>query len=296
VKEIFVNGKGVYGLNKNEVHFGLVMCPIVNNLDIEAADGHPQARGTRYILPPFYDNPCCVAVYPFCEASTCCGPDEDSSELFSVLRGFACLPCTTVMFSLIGFIWCLMWPCTCCLSETQKLKDPQGCLPCSVQPVTPLYAKNYPSVLVAGPRVENQKGYQTEATSDTEVELSARSGTDVVSNPVGARMMREEEPRAVSHLTNIAQSYAAETATVIGAAVPEAAPIPLAQQLRELKSLFDEDLISQDDYNAKKKNCSASSKGGLRRKNTPEKQKTATKPQGQESKGRLAFEEMKKRT
>jgi hypothetical protein len=37
-------------------------------------------------------------------------------------------------------------------------------------------------------------------------------------------------------------------------------------------------------------------KGGLRRKNTPEKQKTATKPQGQERKGRLAFEELKKRT
>jgi hypothetical protein len=35
------------------------------------------------------------------------------------------------------------------------------------------------------------------------------------------------------------------------------------------------------------------SKGGLRRKNTPEKQKkTATKPQGQERQGRLAFEEM----
>ena len=38
-------------------------------------------------------------------------------------------------------------------------------------------------------------------------------------------------------------------------------------------------------------------KGGLRRKNTPEKQKkTATKPQGQESRAGLLFEEMKKRT
>ena len=38
-------------------------------------------------------------------------------------------------------------------------------------------------------------------------------------------------------------------------------------------------------------------KGGLRRKNTPEKQKkTATKPQGQESKGRLAFEELLEQT
>jgi hypothetical protein len=173
--------------------------------------------------PPYYDNPCGMACWPICEASTMFskpGGHPDYSHPQNGMIWNIAGPGCYLLAPLAYFYYCFFWGVSCfwCCSD----------LPCTEKPVTALFAANYPDRLIARPVQPPEE--------------AAASGQSVHQH------QPRKDPLADPSLDASPPPY-----TPPPAAFAEPAEDEQHRQLRKFKQMLDDGLITEADYEAKKK-------------------------------------------
>ena len=208
---------------------------------------------------PYYDNPFCVAMWPFCEASTlygrpeCCGGVEPEfkplrNSMIHTLAPFCCV-CMPVSFGVYHFFWAIS--CCWCGSE----------LPCTIKPVTGLFAKNYPSYLCDPPNGA-RKGNRNLLKDHLD---ERRARLTVAETNLAAGVITQAEYNLVEAEVTFGkgstQARAAKSALQVEnqtkGIIVQAVSAPMnaemqRSQLAEYKKMLDDGLITLADFNAKK--------------------------------------------
>jgi len=208
---------------------------------------------------PYYDNPFCVAMWPFCEASTlygrpeCCGGVEPEfkplrNSMIHTLAPFCCV-CMPVSFGVYHFFWAIS--CCWCGSE----------LPCTIKPVTGLFAKNYPSYLCDPPNGA-RKGNRNLFKDHLD---ERRARLTVAETNLAAGVITQAEYNLVEAEVTFGkgstQARAAKSALQVEnqtkGIIVQAVSAPMnaemqRSQLAEYKKMLDDGLITLADFNAKK--------------------------------------------